>query len=243
MSNPLVEQPDADETGVITGTGNATDATAGTGLFGDSVMLIEDAGEGGKTLVGDIALVGFDLLGAVMDPLGSLAAAGVGWLIEHISFLHTALDKLAGDPAVISAKAQTWKNISQSLDATSAQLQDALKKVEPHWQGTAAQNYHATAAGYHDSLKAVASQSNGAASMMNDAGALVGAERGLIRDLIAAFVGPLIVKALAALALAWCTAGGSIAAFITDTVIEGGILAGKIAARIGKLATKIAEFA
>jgi hypothetical protein len=78
---------------------------------------------------------------------------------------------------------------------------------------------------------------------MNVGAALVGTERGLIRDMISSFVGELIVKALAALAASWCTFGGTIAAFIADTVIEGGVLAEKISTRIAKIVEKLESLA
>lgn len=257
MSNDLVADAPADETedGFATSLedhdpdagplGDNVEQSAGTGLFGDTINLANEIEKDGdaEAIAGDAVLVGFDLLGMVMDPLGSLAAAGVGWLIEHISFLHTALDKLAGDPEVIGAKAETWEKISMSLGQTADDLGPSLDRLMKSWEGTAAQNYQATAQGYHDSLKAAAAQANGAAKAMTSTGSAVGAERGMIRDLIAMFVGGLIAKALVAVALMWCTAGGSVAAFIADTVIEGGILAGKLASRIAKLAKKIGEVA
>ena len=41
--------------------------------------------------------VALDSLDAAMDPLGALGSAGVGWLIEHVEFLHEPLDWLAGE--------------------------------------------------------------------------------------------------------------------------------------------------
>jgi hypothetical protein len=61
--------------------------------------------------------------------------------------------------------------------------------------------------------------------------------------MISSFVGELIVKALAALAASWCTFGGTIAAFIADTVIEGGVLAEKISTRIAKIVEKLESLA
>ena len=35
-----------------------------------------------------------DTIGFAIDPLGSVLTAGVGWLLEHISFLREPLDAL-----------------------------------------------------------------------------------------------------------------------------------------------------
>jgi hypothetical protein len=42
-------------------------------------------------------------------------AAGVGWLMEHVSFLREPLDRLMGDPKAIEGHAQSWKNIEQRI--------------------------------------------------------------------------------------------------------------------------------
>src|SRR5206468_3217658 len=49
-----------------------------------------------------------DLLGACVDPLGTVAAWGVSWLLEHVRPLSEALDWLAGDPDQVTAYAHTW---------------------------------------------------------------------------------------------------------------------------------------
>ncbi len=243
MSNPLVAQAPSGDGGLIVDTDGTARSLDGTGIFGDGAQTFQDLDKGGFTLGADLALDGLDLLGAVMDPLGTLFGAGIGWLIEHISFLHKGLDMLAGDPAAVTAIATTWENISQSLAHTSGGYKAATAKLEPNWQCTSAQGYYASANGYHQSIQAVSSEAHGASTLMNGAAALVGAERGLIRDTISAFVGELIAKAVVALATSWCSFGASVAAFITDTVIEGTALAGKIVSRIGKLAGKIAKLA
>jgi hypothetical protein len=63
-----------------------------------------------------------DVLGFVANPLGSLVGAGIGWLIERISFLKEPLDDLAGDPAAINsvaaaALASSWFTFGASLAA------------------------------------------------------------------------------------------------------------------------------
>ncbi|MFJ7215253.1 hypothetical protein [Amycolatopsis sp. NPDC098790] len=104
-----------------------------------------------------------------------------------------------------------------------------------------AEAYQRTAESYVGFLRGAASHAGDAATAMNVGAALVGTERGLIRDMISSFVGELIVKAVAA--ASWCTFGGTVAAFIADTVVEGGVLAEKISTRIAKVVDKLESLA
>ncbi|WIX83418.1 hypothetical protein QRX50_23000 [Amycolatopsis carbonis] len=250
QENPLVATTEP-TSGLMTQMGSSSNELdnlnaqyAGSGIFSDAASSITDFRNGDWLNFGmDVATDGLDLLGMAMDPLGSLASAGVGWLIEHISFLKEGLDKLAGNPEEITAKAVTWTNISKQLSASADQYEQAAAKVAPDFQGSGGQAYQKSAQGYVAVLRGAAGQATGASGAMNVAGALVGTERGLIRDMISSFVGELIIKALAALAASWCTFGGTIAAFIADTLVEGGILAEKISSRIAQVVAKLDKLA
>jgi hypothetical protein len=219
-------------------------ATEGAGPFDNAAKMVGHAGDGDWGNVAlDFGSLGLDLLGTVMDPLGSLAGAGIGWLIEHIEFLHEGLDKLAGDPGAVTAKAQTWDNIAKSLVTSTQQYQASADGIKGSWTSGAGQAYQQTAGSYQKMLEGTASQASGASSAMQAAAALVGTERGLIRDLVSDFVGKLITKGLIALSMSWFTFGGSVAAFIADTVIQATSLASKITSKIGKLVERLGEFA
>ncbi|MGI5238593.1 hypothetical protein [Dactylosporangium sp. CA-139066] len=56
-----------------------------------------------------VAGLTLDGLAAVSDPIGTVLPYGVAWIIEHVEPLRKALDWLAGDPAQITANAETWK--------------------------------------------------------------------------------------------------------------------------------------
>ncbi|SEP45545.1 WXG100 family type VII secretion target [Amycolatopsis saalfeldensis] len=250
QENPLVAKSES-PTGFTTNMGSAPKEmdnlnaqTSGAGILNDVASTITDARNGDWLNFGvDVATDGLDLLGAAMDPLGTLASAGVGWLIEHISFLKEGLDQLAGNPEAVTAKATTWENVSKQLEQSAGQYEQAAAKVAPDFQGQGGQAYQDTAKGYAATLRGASGQAHAASIGMNVAAALVGTERGLIRDMISSFVGELIIKGLAALAASWCTFGGTIAAFIADTVVEGGILAEKIGTRIAKVVEQLEKLA
>ncbi|MGH3630097.1 MAG: PPE domain-containing protein [Sciscionella sp.] len=218
--------------------------TAGAGPLADAAATITDAVSGDwGNLALDGVTDGLDLLGAAMDPLGTLASAGVGWLIEHIGFLKKGLDELAGDPAAVTAHAQTWTNIANQLKQTGSEYQQSTSTLAQSYRCTSAQAYGKTAKDYVSVLHGAAATAESASKAMKVGATLVGVERGIIRDMTSEFVGGLIAKALAALALSWCSFGGSVAAFIADSVIEGGILAEKIAGKIEKLISKLEALA
>ncbi|MDT8914614.1 hypothetical protein [Amycolatopsis sp. PS_44_ISF1] len=250
QENPLVAKSESPG-GSMTNLGssdnewdNLNAQTSGAGILNDVASSITDFRNGDWLNLGvDVATDGLDLLGAAMDPLGTLASAGVGWLIEHISFLKDGLDQLAGNPEAVTAKATTWENVSKQLAQSAEAYDQAAAKVAPEFQGQGGQAYQDTAKGYAATLRGASGQAHAAGIGMNVAAALVGTERGLIRDMISSFVGELIVKGLAALAASWCTFGGTIAAFIADTVVEGGILAEKIGTRIAKVVEQLEKLA
>ncbi|MCU1685921.1 MAG: hypothetical protein JWQ81_6660 [Amycolatopsis sp.] len=233
--NPLVAKP-------VEAKGLSA-ATTGSGIFSDVASTINDASDPGWGLALDVGTDALDLLGAAMDPLGTLAGAGVGWLIEHISFLKEGLDKLAGNPDEVTAKSVTWNNISKDLTACADTYEKSAATLAQTHKGDASNAYQATAKSYADTLRAASGHAGEASTALTVGAALVGTERGLIRDLISSFVGDLIIKAVAALATSWCSFGASVAAFIADTVLEGAALAEKIGTKIAKVVEKLETLA
>src|SRR5690349_8364994 len=95
-----------------------TNFTTGAGVI-DSWHNVELAAQEIKTTHGaDQAAVAVELgvvtasavldtVAFVLDPLAKLIAAGLGWLIEHVSFLRWPLDQLAGNPDQIKVLAES----------------------------------------------------------------------------------------------------------------------------------------
>lgn len=230
MSNPLIAQ-----------THDTDKALAGTGVVNDVVSFSNNlTGDAGalSTAVSGVA-TGLGLLGAAMSPLSTLASAGIGWLIEHIEFLEDALEALTGDPEAITAQAQTWRNIAKQVRDSAGQYDNQAKTVLTTWNGHGAAGYSATSGAFGQSLHATADGAEGAASAIEQAGMLVGVERGLIRDLISEFSGWMIVEAGIALASSWCTFGASIAVFTGFAVGQAVKLGSTIANKLSALATKL----
>ncbi|WP_194824381.1 hypothetical protein [Nocardia sp. XZ_19_231] len=81
---------------------DTTDWSTGISLV-SSVTDLSDAISGGSWIEVGLGVVGLgaEAVSLVVDPLGTLAGYGVGWLIEHCQPLQDALDWIAGDPAQI----------------------------------------------------------------------------------------------------------------------------------------------
>lgn len=183
----------------------------------------------------------FNTIGAVsstvmlaVDPLGSLFGAGVGWLIEHVSFLRAPLDMLMGNPDEIQAHVQ----------ATTKQAVETRVLAEDHrkwlatfdgWAGPAADAFRADMELLGRELDTMAKAVETKAKVVAVNGVLVTVLRDIVRDLIAQLIGSLIGGAVVALAAAAFTAGASLAIFAGIAVAKATALAVNIAARIARV--------
>ncbi|MEV0901747.1 WXG100 family type VII secretion target [Actinoplanes sp. NPDC049802] len=138
---------------------------------------------------------GLDALALASDPVGVLLQYGVSWIIEHVEPLRETLDQLAGDPAQITAYAQTWRNIAEALEEEAGRLDHAVRGDVAEWGGAAGEAYRATAREQHGTLIALAGASGTMAALTEGAGMLVAGVRELVRDAIATLISRLAVYA------------------------------------------------
>lgn len=215
--------------------------TEGAGAIDTVAQAVKDFKNPEDWAMDGIAL-GLDGLGVIANPLGSLASAGIGWLIEHLSFLKEPLDDLAGDPKAISGIAATWGETVQSeVKRVGAELERASKEKTAHWKGDAADGYRTFAADLSKKVNALGPAAQAVSEGVQGSGQLVATVRGIIRDLIADVVAEIVIAAAAALASSWFTLGGSVAAFTGWAVARGAATAGKISGKIAKLLSKLSE--
>lgn len=219
--NPLVAQASSSTTW-YTGLGLAEDAAQ-----------ISNGIQNGSWVDGTLGGVGgtLDVLGLVIDPLGSLVAWGVGWLMEHVRPLKEALDWLAGKPDEIAAHAATWRNIAAATTATQQRYVDAARTQTAGWSGASGDAYRSHAAQQADALGGIAKASEAISYAVEGAGLVVGLVRGIVRDLIAQFVATLAARLPQWLAEAGLTLGVG-----TPVVI------GQVAALVAKWVNRIQGF-
>ncbi len=180
---------------VVARTGGATNEWSGVYLAED-IQLLHQGVKSGSWV--DMSLGGtgaaLDTLGLITDPLGTLASWGVAWLLDHVKPLSEALDKLAGDPAQITANAQTWRNVASQLSFAAGDYRNAVDREVSSWSGTAATAYRAHADNRGSGIKALSQAAETMASIVEGAGMLVALVRTLVRDAIAELVSVLAVR-------------------------------------------------
>ncbi|ROS39582.1 hypothetical protein EDD35_1888 [Amycolatopsis thermoflava] len=207
----------------------------GAGFFDAAVSLNEAVKENDKVAIGiGSAGLALETLGLALDPIGSLLTAGIGWLIEHISVLRWPLDIMWGDPEGIAAAEEAVKAEKEKLEQWAQDHQTKLATLMESWSGEGADQFRKSMEAVTDQLNAIGGYLENAGKSMKVAGGLVGAFRGIARDLIAMLLATIIKGALIAAALAPVTFGASIAIFIGTTI-------GMVATALGKIGAKIAE--
>lgn len=215
----------------------------GAGAAGGAYNAVMDAvqGDWGGAAV-EAAGVGLDALGMVMNPLSGLASAGIGWLIEHVGFLKEPLDLLAGDPAAVSAHAQTWTNIATALRETADNYEQSLEGVFVG-SGNALVAYSEVSRTYTDAVRTAATHADEAASAIHRSGVIVAVTRSIIRDMIADWVADRAYRWLFASATTAVSFGATQAAFIVDSISSGGFVTTSIRNHLVDLVWKLDDFA
>jgi hypothetical protein len=188
----------------------------------------------------DGVALGLDVLGFVANPLGTLVGGGIGWLIEHVSFLKEPLDDLAGDPGAVNGVAATWGAVGKECAKVADEYARAATSETASWKGESGDAYRATAAELAEQIKALEGAANAVSNGVRFSGILVATVRGIIRDIIADVVAEFLIAAVSALATSWCSFGASIAAFTGWAVARAAATAGKIAGKVSKLLMKLA---
>jgi hypothetical protein len=171
---------------------------------------------------GNAVATGLSLIGAVMDPLQAVFAAGVGWLMEHVSFLREPLDKLMGDPKAIEGHAKSWYNIEQRIYEATDFFVDEVNRSTAAWAAQSAQAYRERARGHAETIRAMGKIADGMSKATTIVGAMVGVVRNTIRDIVAEVVGACISKAIQAVTVV----------LIPKVVAEVAILVSKTSAKI-----------
>ncbi|MFC7532212.1 WXG100 family type VII secretion target [Actinoplanes sp. GCM10030250] len=222
MSESALVADARDPTAWYTGLGLVQDATEiSNGISDHSWVDVTLGGVGG----------GLDLLAAGIDPLGTLMAWGVGWLLEHVEPLRDTLDWLAGNPAEVAAHAATWQNVSTSTTGAHQRFASSVRTQTADWRGDAADAYRAHATEQLAALDGIATVTKAISYAVEGAGLLVGLVREIVRDLIAQFVATLAVRLPQ-----WLAAEGLTVGLATPVVV------GQVATLVAKWINRIQHF-
>ena len=208
---------------------DSTTPLAGSGVLDDIEGIATGLKEGSWLDVGMSTLaMGADVLGAVVDPLGTLIAWGAGWLIEHFNPMKGWLEQLAGDADQVKANAQTWGNVAEAMGGLAEDLEMDAKGLMADARGAAAMGYLAANG---DVSKSLRTAGKAAAAMSGALGVLAVVNKvvhDLVRDAIAAIIGTLASAIIEAVA----TVGFAIPAIIAQVQIKVGAKAAEMGAKI-----------
>jgi uncharacterized protein YukE len=218
-----------------------TTATSGAGIFDSYSGLVDsitaDSESEGEQVV-DVALsatgVVVDTIGMAIDPFGYIVSAGVGWLLEHVSFLREPLDALLGNPDEINANVDALKSAAAEMKTIAEEHRQDLTTVA-EWSGDTADKYHGSLSQLAEELDSMGLTLDGTAAVVGISGMLVTTLRGIVFDIIASLITELIRYALIAAASAAFTFGGSIAAFLGVAGARAASVAMRISGKITKL--------
>ncbi|XVS63625.1 hypothetical protein ACQPYE_36060 [Actinosynnema sp. CA-299493] len=159
--------------------------------------------------------------GADADPLGLLADAGLGWLVEHVDFLREPLDWLAGHGDRFEDAVATWRQVATTLDGI------VRRRAGGGW-------LTAEIAGMSGLCLDVAGH-------VAEVGAITAAIRGVFRDVVALFVREVFGNATVALAASEITSGGSLPEFAAWAVGRGAVVLDRINRRLADLVRVMAR--
>jgi uncharacterized protein YukE len=223
--------------GAMTSVQPTTTATTGAGIVDSYASLVssitsDSESEGEKVCDVTLSAVGVvtDTIGFAIDPLGSVLSAGVGWLLEHISFLREPLDALLGNPDEINANIDQLKQAALEMHTIAQEHSQDLSTVDD-WTGDAADSYRGSMSQLSEELDSMATTLD----VVGISGMLVTTMRGIVFGLISDVIAELIKGALIALASSVVTLGGSIAAYCGYAGTRAAMTASKCAMKISKL--------
>ena len=181
-ANPLVAGPE-----------NTSSPLGGTMLL-ESLGDLSQALESGSWL--EIGLATFstamDTAAAVMDPLGQLFAAGLGWLMEHMEPLKGWLNDLTGDAGAVAGFAATWGNVKAALAAAADELDRVVQADLAGMSGAAVAAYTRYAGDLGAHVRAVSGTAGGVATALRVCSTVVQVVHDLVRDALAELVGAAI---------------------------------------------------
>jgi uncharacterized protein YukE len=179
--------------------------------------------------------VAMDVIGIVGDPMGAITSAGVGWVLNAVSFLREPFDILKGNPSAITGSSQSWLTAANSLTTTAEKYRTASTTQTQSWTGTAGNGYRAASSSQADGLEALAKASQSVSSAITQAGKAVAEGRKIVMDLISEAVGKIIQICIEALASSWLSFGSSIAMGIAQSVQKAVSTAQKLVQKIQKV--------
>lgn len=133
-----------------------------------------------------------DVVGMILNPLGSACSMVINWIMEHCGPLQDWLDELLGDPGVIKAGAQTWSNVGDHMGGIGPQYRSLVATDTAAFTGRSMDAYRSAAGGMVHVFDALSKVAHGVSVGVEVAGGLLAGVRDFIQGLFSDLVGDAI---------------------------------------------------
>ncbi len=167
---------------------DTTSPFSGAYLIEDGQALV-DAVASGNWIDGGIAAfsAALDTAAMIVDPIGTLIANGLGWVLDHVEPLKGWLNDITGDAAEVAAFAQTWRNIATQLHDSADTFARRTHDLDT-LSGATVDAYLAFAGDTIAHLRSTGDWANAIAGGLEVASQLVQVVHDLVRDAISQVV-------------------------------------------------------
>jgi len=200
-------------------------AFGGAGVL-ESVTDLCSSLESGSWVAVGLSGVGaaLDVAATVIDPLGSLIGAGLGWLMEHLEPLKGWLNDLTGDAGAVLGFAGTWQNVADAMGAAGDELSRVVRADLEAMTGASIAAYAAYADGLADRIRATGGSASAIGGALKTCAMVVQVVHDLVRDTLASLVGSII---------SWAAEAVFTLGLATPVIV------GQVSTRVSSLATKV----
>ena len=214
-TNPLVAQRK-----------DTTTPLAGTFLLEDGEALVQAINDK-DWVAGGLAVLGgaFDAAAAASDPIGTLIAMGLGWVLDHVQPFNTWLEQLTGDADQVKAHAATWKNVHKHLQATAEAMASHVTTDLADMNGRTITAYQGAASDITHVINAAGTWAGAIGTALEVTAFIVQFVHDFVRDAISEVVGSILSYAaelIATVGLAWPIVAEQIATRIASLIGQVG---------------------
>ena len=205
---------------------DTTTPLAGTFLLEDGEALVQAINDK-DWVAGGLALVGgaFDAAAAASDPIGTLIAMGLGWVLDHVQPFNTWLEQLTGDADQVKAHAATWKNVHKHLQATAEAMASYVTTDLADMNGRTITAYQGAAGDITRVINAAGTWAGAIGTALEVTAFIVQFVHDFVRDAISEVVGSILSYAaelIATVGLAWPIVAEQIATRIASLIGQVG---------------------
>ena len=205
---------------------DTTTPLAGTFLLEDGEALVQAINDK-DWVAGGLAVVGgaFDAAAAASDPIGTLIAMGLGWVLDHVQPFNTWLEQLTGDADQVKAHATTWKNVQKHLQATAETMASHITTDLADMNGRTITAYQGAAGDMTQAINAAGTWAGAIGTALDITAFIVQFVHDFVRDAISEVVGSILSYAaelIATVGLAWPIVAEQIATRIASLIGQVG---------------------